>query len=518
MATEFTAAQVSEHADTLKYNPDEFGLSVTSIAMLRLLAEKLTEEEQRETPRETWPCACGHPLGAHVELKNYGRGRCLGQINHCDCSMFRTLAAPDAGTGPPAGRLAQLEKRDDATRAALTDIQNRIQALRGSYGTVGDMVAKFDRVDAGTGEARTFDFAAHLSRQREFSERTFGPGRRTAGVVQHIRKELTEIEAQPEDISEWIDVAILALDGAWRHGYSPEQIIDALVAKQTKNEGRVWPDWRLMTEGQAIEHDRSADTPPAPLDLAAVLTDEVRASADKARVSAFNDLTRSGVIQAVAIIASHGQWRAVVAAALTPWLASRSAESATKLKRIEDDAEFWRMALAACSSAALGNTRESVKDRLKPGDAYWTATYGDVCRAVDAEIEARERSAESVQRIAALTQDVEHAQAVNLADLRRYSARIDELEKLLLDRNVVSECQSLICPVEVRALAAESRLAEVAQAARALLTKLTEVEKATLWMFARNPTAYNGPTYGTEVELLKNALSRLPATGEGPAK
>ena len=110
-----------------------------------------------------------------------------------------------------------------------------------------------------------FDFLAHLQRQREWSERTFGPGARTAGVIDHIRKELREIEADPADVSEWIDVVILALDGAWRAGFQPTQIIDALVAKQTRNEGRTWPDWRTMPADKAVEHDRSADAhPPAP--------------------------------------------------------------------------------------------------------------------------------------------------------------------------------------------------------------------------------------------------------------
>ncbi|MCT7342173.1 DUF550 domain-containing protein [Pseudomonas aeruginosa] len=73
---------------------------------------------------------------------------------------------------------------------------------------------------------------------------SFGPGSRAAGVVDHIRKELREIEEAPGDLAEWIDVVILALDGAWRTGATPAQIIDALVAKQTKNEARTWPDWR----------------------------------------------------------------------------------------------------------------------------------------------------------------------------------------------------------------------------------------------------------------------------------
>jgi hypothetical protein len=99
--------------------------------------------------------------------------------------------------------------------------------------------------------------AAHLDHQREWSRRTFGPGPRTLGVLDHIGKELDEIRADPTDLGEWVDVIILAFDGAWRHGWEPQQIIDAIKAKQAKNEARTWPDWRTMSADQAIEHDRT---------------------------------------------------------------------------------------------------------------------------------------------------------------------------------------------------------------------------------------------------------------------
>jgi hypothetical protein len=104
-----------------------------------------------------------------------------------------------------------------------------------------------------------FDLVAHLMRQRAFSEKTFGPGARTAGVLDHIRKELREIEANPADIEEWVDVIILAFDGAWRAGWEPHDIVKAIVAKQTKNEARTWPDWRTADPNKAIEHDRSGE-------------------------------------------------------------------------------------------------------------------------------------------------------------------------------------------------------------------------------------------------------------------
>ncbi|MDA8119290.1 MAG: DUF550 domain-containing protein [Gammaproteobacteria bacterium] len=77
----------------------------------------------------------------------------------------------------------------------------------------------------------SYDLVAHLHRQRAFSERTFGPGSRADGVLDHIAKELREIAAHPADLEEWIDVVLLALDGAWRAGYTPEAIASALATQ-----------------------------------------------------------------------------------------------------------------------------------------------------------------------------------------------------------------------------------------------------------------------------------------------
>lgn len=98
--------------------------------------------------------------------------------------------------------------------------------------------------------------AAHLVRQYEFSQKTFGPGARLAGVLDHLRKELVEVEAEPQDTSEWADLVILAFDGALRQGHNPQVILDAILAKQVKNEGRSWPDWTTQPLDKAIEHNR----------------------------------------------------------------------------------------------------------------------------------------------------------------------------------------------------------------------------------------------------------------------
>lgn len=95
-----------------------------------------------------------------------------------------------------------------------------------------------------------------IAKQALFSLNTFGPGSRVYGVVDHIRKELKEIEDDPTDSKEWIDVLILAIDGAWRAGLGPQQIIDEYFAKMEINKNRTWPDWRTAELDKAIEHVR----------------------------------------------------------------------------------------------------------------------------------------------------------------------------------------------------------------------------------------------------------------------
>lgn len=109
-----------------------------------------------------------------------------------------------------------------------------------------------DHADANTLET-------YYARQIEWSKNTFGPALRTKGIIDHIKKELKEIEADPRDLSEWIDVVILAMDGFWRHGGFVADLLPRLLAKQKKNMARTWADWRTMSEDQAIEHDRSQD-------------------------------------------------------------------------------------------------------------------------------------------------------------------------------------------------------------------------------------------------------------------
>jgi hypothetical protein len=117
-----------------------------------------------------------------------------------------------------------------------------------------------------------FDLVAHLRRQQAFSRATFGPGPRTLGLNDHIRKELQEIVYSPATLraTEWVDVVILALDGLTRSLHYdadvawsevPCRAARMIESKQGRNELRTWPDWRAMPTDMAIEHDRSSESP-----------------------------------------------------------------------------------------------------------------------------------------------------------------------------------------------------------------------------------------------------------------
>jgi hypothetical protein len=98
-------------------------------------------------------------------------------------------------------------------------------------------------------------FEAFAARHWEWSRQTFGPGRQTGGLTEHIEKELAEIRSKPDDLAEWIDVMTLALDGYLRHGGSVATILRDLEAKQATNRARRWP--APTGRDEAVEHDRS---------------------------------------------------------------------------------------------------------------------------------------------------------------------------------------------------------------------------------------------------------------------
>lgn len=96
-----------------------------------------------------------------------------------------------------------------------------------------------------------------LEKHIDWSQKTFGHGVKTESICRHIEKELNEIREKPHDLEEWIDVVILAFDGAWRAGYSPLQIIEGLKSKQEINFLRKWQ--QPENADDPIEHVREDD-------------------------------------------------------------------------------------------------------------------------------------------------------------------------------------------------------------------------------------------------------------------
>ena len=86
-----------------------------------------------------------------------------------------------------------------------------------------------------------FDIEQFLEDQTSWSKEVFGTGRRTVGLCNHIRHELIEIENDPDNLEEWIDVLILAFDATWRLGASPKDVVETLLKKQHRNvNNREW--------------------------------------------------------------------------------------------------------------------------------------------------------------------------------------------------------------------------------------------------------------------------------------
>lgn len=136
-----------------------------------------------------------------------------------------------------------------------------------------------------------FDLLKFYDQRAEWSAATFGPGDRAKGVVAHIRKELVEIEAQPDDLEEWVDLVFLAMDGAWRSAKADgPRFVAALLAKHAKNAARTWPDWRAAGPDQPIEHVRTAaeldGTAELPADPADLTREHIVAAAERSSAQA----------------------------------------------------------------------------------------------------------------------------------------------------------------------------------------------------------------------------------------
>ena len=111
-----------------------------------------------------------------------------------------------------------------------------------------------------------YDFENWFCRRDEWSMATFGPSRGFEGALDHLKKEVTEIEKSPYDTEEWIDALFLVTDGLCRmlRAANPdltgadafEIMMEVANRKLDKNMRREWPSVSEQIRGKAVEHVR----------------------------------------------------------------------------------------------------------------------------------------------------------------------------------------------------------------------------------------------------------------------
>ncbi len=92
--------------------------------------------------------------------------------------------------------------------------------------------------------------------QSAWSQATFGTDaeRGPLGPLKHLAKEAVEAQANPTDLSEFVDCLFLTFDATRRAGFTFEQLRDAAWAKLEVNKAR---KWSVPTKGdEAVEHVR----------------------------------------------------------------------------------------------------------------------------------------------------------------------------------------------------------------------------------------------------------------------
>ena len=86
----------------------------------------------------------------------------------------------------------------------------------------------------------------------DISLRKFGSEQKTEGTLTHLEKEIQEVREDPDNLIEWADCIILAIDGALRRGHEPKELLNAIWAKLQIIDNRMYPDARDNNE--SIEH------------------------------------------------------------------------------------------------------------------------------------------------------------------------------------------------------------------------------------------------------------------------
>jgi len=100
-------------------------------------------------------------------------------------------------------------------------------------------------------------FTDLVNRQRTWSTTQFGESVDLPRILNHITEATGDVEKEPARLHNWIDIVLLAMDGAWRAGHSPKEVVQAIQDVQVRNIMRDWQNPGDLPIGEPIKHIRS---------------------------------------------------------------------------------------------------------------------------------------------------------------------------------------------------------------------------------------------------------------------
>ncbi len=89
----------------------------------------------------------------------------------------------------------------------------------------------------------------------DWAEKTF-PQRTNHSILTHIRRELVEIELDPDDIEEWADVLLLFMHGLRERNIAWSLLEEYVYSKFAKNKER---KWKAPDEHGVVEHEKGEE-------------------------------------------------------------------------------------------------------------------------------------------------------------------------------------------------------------------------------------------------------------------
>lgn len=96
-------------------------------------------------------------------------------------------------------------------------------------------------------------FEEFLDARSQWADETFGtPSERgPLGPLRHLKEEVEEVLAAPDDLLEYVDCIFLLFDAARRAGFSYEELLQGCYRKLEINKARKWGP---KTRDGAVKH------------------------------------------------------------------------------------------------------------------------------------------------------------------------------------------------------------------------------------------------------------------------